>query len=100
MTSKKDDPDPIPEESPLNFQPSAYGDCMDRQFRVAQGQGLTNAKSAEEFFGFHYNNVAGVHYHKQGWGSGLFFRLHDGRVYDAQARPHDPDPSWYDKTTH
>jgi hypothetical protein len=99
MTSKND-PGPFPEERPFNLDPKVYGDVMDKHFRVAQGLGLTNARSTEEFFGFHYNQVAGFHYHKQGWGTGLFFRLRDGRVFDVMARPHDPDLSWYDQTTH
>jgi len=100
MTSKKDDPDPFPEESPLNFVPSAYGDVMNRHFGVAKALGFTDAQTVEEFYGFHYNHVATFHCHKQGFGCGLFFRLHDGRVFDVMAGPHDPDPSLYDQTTH
>ena len=99
MTSKKD-PGPFPEKRPFNLDAKVYGEVMDKHFRIAQGLGLTGARSTEEFFGFDCNHVAGFHYHRQGYGSGLFFRLHDGRVFDVMARPHDPDPAYYDVTTH
>jgi hypothetical protein len=84
----------------LHFDAEVFGDFMDKYFRLSHRMGLTRAASAEGFYGFRRNDVARLHFHKQGLGSGLFFRLHDGRVFDVQARPHDPDPSWYDATTH
>jgi hypothetical protein len=84
----------------MNLDSKVYGDLMNKYYRLGKCQGLTAAASAEEFYGFHYSHVAGLHYHRQGFGSGLFFRLHDGRVFDVMARPHDPDPAYYDVTTH
>jgi hypothetical protein len=85
---------------PLNIEATIYGDLMDMYFRRGKVLGLTRAQSSLEFFGFHCNDVQGLHEHKQGFGVGLFFRLNDGRVFDVMARPHDPDPAYYDATTH
>jgi hypothetical protein len=91
---------PLPAAETLTVETKVYGERMEMHFRVIKGLGLTEARSAEEFYGFHHNHVATFHSHKQGYGCGLFFRLHDGRVFDVQGRPHDPDLSWYDQPTH
>ncbi len=62
--------------------------------------GGTTASSPEDFFGFHHRQVQTVHYHKQGLGHGVFFRLHDSDVIDTAACRHESDPVWYDATTH
>jgi len=99
MASKEDTDLDWPER-PFEPQTKVFGDLMDKYFRIASELELTEARTTEEFFGFHRNDVARLHYHKQGFGPALFLRLHDGRVFDMQARPHDPDRSWYDQTTH
>jgi hypothetical protein len=99
MTSKKRLA-PLPAEETLNVEAKVYGERMEMHFRVIKELGLTDAGTKEEFYGFHYNHVETFHSHKQGYGCGLFFRLHDGRVFDVQGRLHDPDPLWYDQTTH
>jgi hypothetical protein len=45
---------------------------MEKHFRVKKELGLTEAANKEEFYGFEYSDVALVHFHKQGFGAGLF----------------------------
>jgi hypothetical protein len=54
--------------------------------------GGTTASSPEEYFGFHHKEVRAIHFHKQGTGEGLWFRLRDGRVIDEVARASIRDP--------
>jgi hypothetical protein len=77
MTGKKNLASPE-EAEPLNLDANVYGDFMDKHFRVAQGLGLTDAQSKEEFFGFDCSQVTGFYCHRQGYGSSFFFRLDDG----------------------
>ncbi len=89
---------------PQSLDANVYRNLMDKHFRMARCLGLTGARSAEEFYGFTCNEVARLHYHRQGEGksksNGHWFRLHDGRVFDTLARPGDPDAVFYDSTTH
>lgn len=73
---------------------------MDKEFTHSKIMGWTDADTKEEFFGFKAVDVARLHGHKQGVGKGIFFRLHDDRVFDGMARPHEPDRALYDATTH
>ena len=84
----------------MNWEAKIYSDLMDMYFRRWRVLGFTQAGSAEEYFGFHYNYVAAVHFHKRGEGKGVWFRLHDGRVFDILGHPDDPDPIWYEATMH
>ena len=84
----------------MHFEGKCYDVIMEKHFRVRKGLGLTQAASKEEYFGFSYRDVVRVHGHKQGCGAGLFFRLRDNRVIDVAGESHDPDPLWYDQTTH
>ena len=84
----------------MQFVGKCYDDIMEKHFRVRKELGLTQAESKEEYFGFSYREVVLVHGHKQGLGAGLFFRLVDNRVIDVTGQPHDPNPVWYDATTH
>jgi hypothetical protein len=93
-----------PEEESLRFRTEAaydrYDKAMEQHFLVRKGLGLTDAKTKEAFYGFRASQIWKVHFHKQGWGAGLFFRLGDNRVIDVSGQPHDPNPVWYDATTH
>ena len=84
----------------MNVSASCYGDYMEKHFRVWKGLGFTSARTKEDFFGFADVDVARLHFHKQGFGGRVFFRLRDGRVFDSTGQQHDPDPHWYDQTTH
>lgn len=79
---------------------STYDDILEKYFQVTKGLGLTEAGSKEEFFGFGTGDVVRMHFHRQGFGAGVYFRLRDGRVIDTCAREHPPNPIWYDQTTH
>ena len=84
----------------MNIEAKLYGDLMERYYRRWRVLGFTQAESPEEFYGFHYNHVAEVHVHKQGEGDGIWFRLHDGRVFDIMGHPDESDRLWYDGKTH
>ena len=77
---------------------------MEDLFRLNRNVGLTSADTKEEFYGFRSSDVCMLHYSKVGWRRpGFWFRLHDGRVFDAAAieqKGRDADPAWYDATTH
>jgi hypothetical protein len=73
---------------------------MEKWYVMSIGLGLTSARSKEEFYGFRASDIVEVHVWMMGFGRGLFFRLRDGRVFDAAARQHDPDPALYDQTVH
>lgn len=74
---------------------------LERQFQINKRLALTDAETREGFFGFTGRDVVAIHYTKRGFPfKGLFFRLRDGRVFDAAARPHEPDRCLYDATTH
>jgi len=78
----------------------SYERMMEKYFLVNKGLGLTTASSKEEFYGFHVNQIWRVHFHKQGFGTGLFYRLTSGFVIDAAGRRHESDETLYDRTTH
>ena len=82
------------------IEAACFDAVMEKHFRVLKGLGFTEAARKEEFYGFEAVEVDRVHFSKQGCGAGVFFRLRDGRVIDTEAREHDPDPIWYDQTTH
>lgn len=50
----------------------------------------------EDVFGFSHQDIAEIHSHKIGVGDGVWFRLHDGRVFSAYAEQSDPDRGLYD----
>lgn len=94
------DPIEAAEAADDNRVARCYDAFMEKYFVVSKRLGLTQALSKEMFYGFCARDIARVHYHKQGFGSGVFFRLHGGSVIDTAACRHDPDPVWYDATTH
>lgn len=62
--------------------------------------GFTETRTAEEYFGFAARDVKYLHHHQQGVGRGLFFRLYNDCVFDAGAKPQNPDRDLYDTTFH
>ncbi|MBN8948947.1 MAG: hypothetical protein J0H94_21150 [Rhizobiales bacterium] len=56
------------------------------------------AITTSEFYGFSPEDVETIHFHKNGAGDGVWFRLKNGLVFDKAAEPCDPDPSLYDTT--
>ena len=57
-----------------------FNELMRMNHRQSVLLGGTTAASPEEFFGFHHRQVKAVHFHKQGVGRGIWFRLRCGRV--------------------
>lgn len=84
----------------MNDEEALTAGFMEKYFRLCRALGFTVAGSPEEFFGFHCGQVSCVFMNKSGFGSGAWFRLHDGRVFDMMALPDDPDPGVYDQTAH
>jgi len=75
-------------------------EMMEHYFIVNKELGLTEANTKEEFYGFEVRHVWKVHLHKQGSGSGVYYRLVDGSVVDAAGVWHETDETLYDQTTH
>jgi hypothetical protein len=73
-----------------------FNDLMRKHHRQGVMLGQTTASTAEEYFGFHHKEVKAIHFHKQGVGEGLWFRLRCGRVVDEVAVPTCRDPELYD----
>jgi hypothetical protein len=84
----------------MHIEAASYDAVMEKHFRFRKALGMTEADSKENFYGFAAGDVLLVHVRKNGFRDGVFFRLRDGRVFDVSAREHDPDPRWYDQTTH
>jgi len=40
----------------------------------------------DRLYGFKAEDVIDIHFHKRGFGSGIWYRLRSGRVVDAQGR--------------
>jgi hypothetical protein len=77
-----------------------YEEMMQRYFLFNKELGLTEARTKEEFYGFHVNQIWKVHFHKQGSGAGVFYRLMSGFVIDVAGNRHEADETLYDQTTH
>jgi hypothetical protein len=75
---------------------SIFNELMRKHHRQSILLGGTSASSPEEFFGFEHGQVKAVHFHKQGHGRGVWFRLQCGRVVDEAARTCARDPGLYD----
>jgi hypothetical protein len=68
---------------------------MRAHFLVMRTMRRTRARTCREFYGFRDSDVIMMHFQKQGLGSGLWFRLKDGRVIDSVGRPSHRFRSWY-----
>lgn len=56
--------------------------------------------TVEQFYGFSAEEVSDIHLRKNGHGTGLWFRLRDGRVYDLRGIPSESGREWYGTTVH
>lgn len=79
----------------LSFDQSVWADFMRKYFLRMKALGITEAASADVFYGFRCTDVATVHFHKHGEGEGCWFRLKDGRVFASHGIPSNPDPTLY-----
>ena len=74
----------------------AFNELMRKHHRQSVLLGNTVTTTPEDFFGFHHSQIETVHFHKQGVGSGVWFRLRCGRVVNELAAPTCRDPGLYD----
>jgi hypothetical protein len=80
----------------MNSLRGVFNDLMRKHHRQGVLLGQTTASTPEDYFGFKHCQVADVHFHKSGVGTGLWFRLQCGRVVDEVAKPACHDPDLYD----
>ncbi len=73
-----------------------FNDLMRQHHRQAVLLGSASASTPEEFFGFDHRQVRTVHFHLEGAGEGIWFRLRCGNVVDEVAQPAVRDPELYD----
>lgn len=75
---------------------AVFNDLMREHHRQSILLGGTTAARPEDFFGFEAKQVQTVHFHRQGHGEGIWFRLSCGRVVDEVARACPRAPKLYD----
>jgi len=75
-------------------------ETMSAHFLRLRDAGKTRASGPEAFYGFQPEDVAEMFLHKHGVGRGVWFRLKDARVIDAQGKPSEPDRVWYVTSAH
>jgi hypothetical protein len=71
-------------------------EIMRAHLLVLRTRTMTRARTPEEYYGFRAEDVECLHFRKRRFGSGLWFRLRDGRVVDALGRPSQRWRAWYD----
>lgn len=76
----------------------AIGRTMSAHYLVMKTLEKTDACTREQIFGFGPEDVVEVHRRKRGVGRGFWYRLADGRVFDALGRPSPPTRSCYPGT--
>ena len=79
---------------------AVFNDLMKKHHRQGVLLGQTTVTCHEEYFGFAPGQVKAIHFHKEGVGAGIWFRLHCGRVVDEAARGCPGEPSLYDLGAH
>ena len=75
-------------------------ETMREHFQLLRSKGKTDARAPEAFYGFRAEDVAEIHFHKQGFGRGVWYRLKDGRVINALGKPSERDRYWYVSAAH
>ena len=69
---------------------------MNAHFKALSAKGKNRgASTPESFYGFRAQDVDEMHFRKHGFGRGVWYRLKDGRVIDALAKPSEPGRHWY-----
>src|SRR5437016_10180505 len=93
---------PQPRRKEMSFEQmrDMARDWMRAQFLRLKERGKTNARDAEQFYGFRPEDVATIHIHKHGYGRGVWYRLEDGRVIDALGKLSEPERHWYETSSH
>ena len=57
--------------------------------------GVAQSPDPIRFYGFTPNDVSGLHFWKRDANDNVWFRLHDGRVIDADGKPSESDLHHY-----
>lgn len=71
-------------------------ETMKAHFRILQSKGKNRGTATpDKFYGFRAGDVDEMHFHKQGFGRGVWYRLKDGRVIDALGKPSETGRHWY-----
>jgi len=60
---------------------------MRAHFVVMRTMGRTRARTTEGFYGFLPVDVVEMFFYKHGFGRGVWYRLKDGRIFDALGKP-------------
>lgn len=85
---------------PIDHQAILYGRIMHECFLRAQTTIPTRATTAEEFYGFKPSDIRIIHHEKHVMTEkpqrGIWFRLHDYRVFSELGLPSDPLAWHYD----
>jgi hypothetical protein len=70
-------------QNPLDKPARPVRGAMRAYFLVLWARRRTEAQTEEEFYGFLPEDVIEMHYRKKGPSRGLWFRLKDGRAFNA-----------------
>jgi hypothetical protein len=69
---------------------------MTVNFQVLRGKGKhRGAQTPEQFYGFRPEDVEEMHFYKQGFGEGVWYRLKGGRVINVLGKASEPERHWY-----
>ena len=68
---------------------------MRAHFVVMRTMGRTRARTTEGFYGFRPVDVVEMFFYKHGFGRGVWYRLKDGRIFDALGKPSRRDRACY-----
>jgi hypothetical protein len=90
---------------PLRFVPldqlhQLSRETMQKHFLAFKSVGRTRAGSPEGFYGFRAEDVIEMHFHQNGFGRGVWYRLKDGRVINVLGQEAPRDRAWYVASTH
>jgi hypothetical protein len=84
------------EEIPEDVRHNIARETMMAHFQILRAKGKhRSAQTPEQFYRFRPEDVVEIHFHKHGFGRGVWYRLKDGRVINAVGNPSQPDRSWY-----
>ena len=83
----------------MKLTPPEIYEIMHDQLSSMRGARETDVMAPVQFYGFDPQEVAEIHFEQQGGGSGLWFRLKNGRVIDSRVKPCDPNPALYDSVS-
>ena len=81
-----------PQMAAAAMRRALYDLCRENGIEFDPGAG----SDLSAYFPFSPADVTAIHTSKRGTGAGLWFRLHDGRVFDKGGLRAEDDPALYD----